>query len=63
MSSKDCVYLEEGCLVVTNYNQMGEISSFLERDEKHFPKQRTVIVDDCSTDGSFEFAKERGFIL
>jgi len=53
--------LDEGMLVVTNYNQVQEISNFLERSEKHFPKAQTVIVDDGSTDGSEELAEKRGF--
>jgi dolichol-phosphate mannosyltransferase len=50
-------------LVVTNYNQVKEIENFLDRCEQYFPKDQTVVVDDCSTDGSDEIARKRGFIV
>lgn len=53
--------LKEGLLIVANYNQIKEIGSFLERCERYFPKQQTVVVDDGSTDGSGEYAERRGF--
>jgi dolichol-phosphate mannosyltransferase len=52
---------EEGMLVVTNYNQMGEIKEFLRRCQIYYPKAQTVIVDDGSSDGSREYAEAEGF--
>ena len=55
--------LEEGYLVVTNFNQMGEIKAFLSRCAKYFPIERTIIVDDGSTDGSPEYAESQGYAV
>jgi dolichol-phosphate mannosyltransferase len=54
--------LEKGLLIVANYNQVKEIGNFLERADRYFPKSQTVVVDDCSTDGSKEVAKRAGFL-
>jgi dolichol-phosphate mannosyltransferase len=53
--------LKEGLLIVANYNQIKEIGSFLERSERYFPKDQTIVVDDGSKDGSGEDAESRGF--
>jgi dolichol-phosphate mannosyltransferase len=53
--------LEKGLLIIANYNQMAEIGSVLARCERFFSKQNTVVVDDASTDGSGEYAQEKGF--
>ena len=55
--------LKNGLLIVANYNQVKEIGSFLERCEKFFPKQQTIVVDDGSSDGSGDYAEERGFTI
>lgn len=55
--------IENGYLVVTNYNQMGEIKDFLSRCRTYFPIERTVIVDDGSTDGSPEYAESVGYTV
>jgi glycosyltransferase involved in cell wall biosynthesis len=53
--------IDKGLLIVANYNQMAEIGSVLERCERYFSKPNTLVVDDGSTDGSCEYAQERGF--
>jgi len=53
--------LQNGILVVTNYNQVKEITNFLARCEQHFPKDQTVVIDDCSTDGSDKIAEAQGY--
>ena len=53
--------LDQGFLVVTNYNQMGEIREFLRRCQQHFPIARTIVVDDGSKDGSPEYAESQGY--
>lgn len=53
--------LEQGLLIVANYNQMGEIASYLERCQKHFPKKQVLVVDDGSSDGSCEYAESQGY--
>ena len=55
--------ISNGYLVVTNYNQIGEIAGFLERCRNYFPIERTVIVDDGSTDGSPEYAEQQGYTV
>lgn len=53
--------LSGGTLVIVNYNQALEIEPFLEQVKKVFPNDRTVVVDDGSTDGSREIAERMGF--
>ena len=53
--------LDNGLLIVVNYNQYLEIESLLCRCEQHFPKAQTVVVDDGSTDGSGQLAASLGF--
>jgi len=47
--------------IAVNYNNIHEISSFLDELIRNHPIEDTVIVDDGSTDGSDREATKRGF--
>ena len=44
-----------------NYNQAREIAPFLSEVERYFAKDRCIVVDDGSNDGSAEIAEKMGF--
>jgi dolichol-phosphate mannosyltransferase len=52
---------DHGLLLIVNYNQVHEITSFLEHVTTNFSKEHSIVVDDGSTDGSREIAEKMGF--
>jgi dolichol-phosphate mannosyltransferase len=50
-------------VIIVNFNQKIEIELYLLEILKYFPKENVVVVDDGSTDGSKEIAKNMGFPL
>lgn len=53
--------VDDGLLIVVNYNQIIEIRAFLQRCRLYFPVKQTVIIDDGSTDGSGHYAEQAGY--
>lgn len=51
----------DGLLIIVNFNQAQEIENFLNQVTLHFDKEKTIVVDDGSVDGSRETAEKMGF--
>jgi dolichol-phosphate mannosyltransferase len=51
----------EGLIIVANYNQSHEITSFLLRLKIYYPIENILIVDDGSSDGSDLLALDMGY--
>lgn len=52
--------MKKNLVIIVNFNQKVEIANYLQEVLRNFPKEHLVVVDDGSTDGSKEIAKNLG---
>src|SRR4051812_24046107 len=52
--------MKKNLIIIVNFNQKVEIANYLRDVLRNFPKEHLVVVDDGSTDGSKEIAKNLG---